>query len=158
MEILKKIDYNKKIKLKKMSKIMKSRKDQYTVLFDEKKLNLLLNKEKILSSNYNLYGIMQPNNLWIWASSIPGINYPNITHIKKIKNLAHLFEGSINKRMLFYHQFLTQDVILITDPIQKEWINKLILYLDNSIYYLNPINHRNNTQFITINKIFEKYV
>ena len=60
--------------------------------------------------------------------------------------------------MLFYHQFLTQDVILITDPIQKEWINKLILYLDNSIYYLNPINHRNNTQFITINKIFEKYV
>ena len=25
---------------------MKSRKDQYTVLFDEKKLNLLLNKEK----------------------------------------------------------------------------------------------------------------
>ena len=36
MEILKKIDYNKKIKLKKMSKIMKSRKDQYTVLFDEK--------------------------------------------------------------------------------------------------------------------------
>ena len=62
---------------------------------------------------------MQPNNLWIWASSIPGINYPNITHIKKIKNLAHLFEGSNNKRILFYHQFLTQDVILITDPIQR---------------------------------------
>ena len=46
------------------------------------------------------------------------INYPNITHIKKLK-LAHLFEGSNNKRMLFYHQFLTQDVILITDPIQR---------------------------------------
>ena len=54
MEILKKIDYNKKIKLKKISKIMKSRKDQYTVLFDEKKLNLLLNKEKIFSSDYKV--------------------------------------------------------------------------------------------------------
>jgi hypothetical protein len=158
MEILKKIDSNKKIKLKKMGKIMKSKKDQYTILFDKDKLNLLLNKEKIFSSDYKLYGIMQPNDLWIWASSIPGINYPNILHIKKIKNLAHLFENNKNKRMLFYHQFLTQDVILITDPIQKEWINKLILYLDNSIYYLNPINHRNNTQFVTITNIFEKYI
>lgn len=158
MEILKKIDSNKKIKLKKMSKLMKSKKEQYTVLFDENKIKILLNKEKIFSSNFKLYGIMQPNNLWIWASSIPGINYPDTLHIKKIKNLAHLFEGSNNNRMLFYHQFLTQDVILITDPVQKEWINRLILYLDNSIYYLNPVNNKNNVQFITINKIFEKYI
>ena len=158
MEILKKIDSNKKIKQKKMSKLMKSKKDHYTVLFNENRINLLLNKQKIFTSDFKLYGIMQPNNLWIWASSIPGINYPNILHIKKIKNLAHLFEGNKNKRMLFYHQFLTQDVILITDPIQIEWINKLILYLDNSIYYLNPSNHKNNLQFVTIHNIYEKYV
>ena len=158
MEILKKIDSNKKSKLKNMSKLMKSKKENYTIIFTKDKIKLLLKKKKIFTSNYNLYGIFQPNNLWIWATSIPGQNYSKNYHIKKIRNFAYLFEKSNNKRMLFYHQYLTQDVILITDEEQLNWINKLILYLDNSIYYLNPTNHKNNMQFITIDKIYEKYI
>jgi hypothetical protein len=158
MNILKNIDSNKKNKLKEMSKILKSTKKNYTVLFKDNMITLTLNKKKIFTSDFKLYGILQPNNLWIWATSIPGINYPNINHIKKIKNMSYLFEGNMNPRLLFYHQFLTQDVILINDEEQIEWINKLILYLDNSLYYLNPTNHKNNIQFITVSNIYEKYI
>jgi len=146
MNIIKSIDLNNK--------------KNYTIIFNKlnNNLEIKLNNNKILTSEYNFYGILQNNNIWIWASSIPGTKKSTINKINNIKNFSHLFENNNNKRSLFYHQFLTQDIILITDDIQKKWINSLLIYLDNSIYFLNPKSKKNNTQFITLNKIYEKYI
>ena len=157
MKIIKLIDKNAKKKLKYMKEYLKLNK-KYTIIFDKNdKLNVLLNEKKILNSAYNFYGILDKNNFWIWSTSIPGTNKNIINNIKKIKNLSYLFENSSNKRMLFYHQFLTQNMILITDDEQLKWINYILIYLDNSLYYLNPISHRNNKQFITLTKIYHSY-
>lgn len=157
--ILKKIDKNQKIKAKKFSKLLNQKKN-YTIIFDEKKdrINLLQDNKKILTCSYYFYGIIQLNNLWIWGTSIPGVSNEIKENIKKIKKNSKMFKNSNNKRSMFYYQFLTQDVLAITEDIQVYWINSLLLYLDKSIFYLNPTNEKNNLQFINIKKIYEKYI
>ena len=154
MDIIKLIDKKTKKKSKEIKIYLKNNK-KYTVSFEkDNKLNIIFNKNSVLNSKYNFYGILDKNDFWIWSTSIPGTHKLIIKNVNKIKNLSHLFENNNNKRMLFYHQLLTQNMILITDKKQIKWINNLLIYLDDSIYYLNPISHRNNIQFITLSKIY----
>ena len=76
----------------------------------------------------------------------------------KLKNMNHLFESSDDKKMTFYYQILTQDVLQISNNDALDWINELLLYLSNDMFYFNPTNSDNNVQFITMSKIKEKYV
>ena len=46
----------------------------------------------------------------------------------------------------------------ITDPTQMDWINKILLYLSGSLYFINPPNSKNNLQIIILKKIIEKYL
>ncbi len=158
MNIIKLIDINRRKKFNSIKKILSSKKDKYTIKINDNKLNILLKNKKIITSDYNFYGIMKDNNIWIWGSSIPGTNKEDIKKIKKIKSFSHLFENNNNERYLFYNMFLTQDIIYITDLKQKDWINYLLIYLDNSLYFLNPVNSKNNVQFFTMNKIYQKYI
>ena len=158
MKIIKKIVKNQKDKLKGINKILNKNKN-YTILFDNNdRIVLTSDNKKVLTADYNFYGILQPNDIWIWATSIPGINVNTINKINSIRSNYHLFENSNDPKILFYHHFLTKDIIMLTDKKQIQWINELLLYLDDSIYYLNPLNSKKNIQFITLNKIFEKYV
>jgi len=127
------------------------------------KLLNIINDDKILvNCKYNLYGIYQNNTkLWIWATSLQNSNIDIINNIKKIKSYYYLFEYNNLKytnKNLFYYQFLTQDVILINDKKMLKWINELILYLSNDIYYINFLDSKNNLQFLTVNKIIEKFI
>lgn len=162
MDIIKKIDINYKTKSKDISKILKKNKN-YTIVFKDKleKIELFENNNLVISSSYNFYGIVQPNNLFIWANSIPGVKKNVINNIKKIKKMSYLFENDDNKRVLFYHQLLTNDVILLTEEEHIFWLNKLLIYLDNSLFFLNPLNTKNignNKQIITLKKIYKKNV
>ena len=49
-------------------------------------------------------------------------------------------------------------MILLTDKEQINWINQLLIYLGNDIYFFNPTNTKGNLQFITLNQIIEKYI
>ena len=156
--IISKIDSYQKKKSKEISKLL-NKKNNYTINFDENRdtITILLASKKIFTSSYYFFGIIQPSNNWIWASSIPGTSKKIINIVRKLKNMAYLFEDNNDKRMLFYHQFLTQDMIMLTDDIQIEWINKLLLYLSDGFYFLNPANKKNNLQFLVINKIYGRY-
>jgi len=162
MDIIKKIDNNYKSKSKDISKILKKNKN-YTIVFKDKfdKIELFENNNIVISSSYNFYGIVQPNNLFIWANSIPGVKKNVIDNIKKIKKMSYLFENNNNKRVLFYNQILTNDVILLTEEEHLFWLNKLLTYLDNSLFFLNPLNTKNignNKQIITLKKIYKKNI
>lgn len=157
MEILKKINnYNKK-KIKMFSKKIDI-KDTYEYNIKNQKLIVLNNKKKILTADFSFLGIINNNNFWIWATSIPGTNIKITKSIYKLKNFSHLFENNQNKQMLFYHRFLTNDVILINDKKQIKWINYLINYLNNSEIFINFENSKNNLQFITIDKLNQLYI
>ncbi len=106
MDIIKKIDNNYKNRSKVISKILKKNKN-YTIVFKDKfeKIELFENNNLVISSSYNFYGIIQPNNLFIWANSIPGVKKNVINNIKKIKKMSYLFENNDNKRVLFYHHY-----------------------------------------------------
>ena len=141
------------VNLKKKHKINFNRKKDNNLL-----LELYNDNKKILVGTYNFYGIYQiSTKLWIWATSIPGINKKYIDIINKIKSYNYLFESSNNKRMNFYYQLLTQDIIYITDNKLLNWINELLLYISQDITYFNPTNSDNNIQFIGLSKIIEKY-
>ena len=137
-------------------------KKKHKISFNKKKDNKLLelyydNKKKLVGT-YNFYGIYQKSTkLWIWATSIPGINKKYIDIINKIKSYNYLFESSNDKRMNFYYQLLTQDIIYITDNKLLNWINELLLYISQDITYFNPTNSDNNIQFIGLSKIIEKF-
>jgi predicted adenine nucleotide alpha hydrolase (AANH) superfamily ATPase len=115
------------------------------------------NSKEIIVGDYNFYGIYQPfTKLWIWATSIPGVDTKYNKNIKYIKSFSHLFESSNNIKNIFYHQLLTQDVLLVSDEKMIKWINELILYLTDDLWVFNPINSEANTQFITLVNIKEK--
>jgi hypothetical protein len=121
-------------------------------------LKLFDGNKKVLVGEYSFYGIYQSSSkLWIWASSIPGVNKKHLENIKKIKEMNHLFEGDDNIKMNFYYQLLTQDVILITEDIFLEWICDLIMYLSNDILIFTPTNSESNIQYITMKSVKEKY-
>lgn len=163
MDILTKIDNYKKDKIKEINKYLDFN-NNYNISFDANKNNIInitniKNKKLIITGEINFYGIYNPNDkLWIWASSIPGINKKQLKQVLKIRSFDHLFEFSDDVRNIFYYQLLTQDTILIDNIKYLEWINNLLIYLSNDLYYFNPSGNLNNIQFITLKNIIEKYV
>ena len=162
MKILEKINKIVEQKNKEITKILDPKKS-YRIDFykngKNKMLGVFNDKKMVIGGDYNFYGVYQPyTKLWIWASSIPGVNIKHIKHIKKLKSSDHLFESESDPKLNFYYQLLTQDVLYITDAKMIDWINELILYLTGDLFYFNPVNSDENIQFLTIEKIKEKYL
>jgi hypothetical protein len=160
MNILKKIKELNNKKNKEIDKMISPQK-KYRINFlkNTDKMGLFEEDKLLLVGDYNFYGIYQPSNkIWVWASSIPGVNKKQIKNIRKIKEMSHLFEEDDEQVMNFYYQLLTQDMLLITDLKMLDYINMLILYLSDDVYYFNPQNSDGNIQFLTFKKITEKYI
>ena len=162
MDLLDKISKKNKEK-KKLTTELLDLKKKYEIDFikvgKKNKLVLLDGKKQVLIGNYNFYGIFQKKtNLWIWASSIPGVDKDHIKNINKIKQLHYLFENDNHDLINFYYQLLTQDVIHITNNNLLNAIIELILYLTDDLMCFTPLNNESNMQFITISKINEKYI
>jgi hypothetical protein len=162
MNLIKKIKQLNDEKNKSITKLLSPSK-KYRIDFfkngNKNQMGIFDGKKMIVAGDYNFYGIYQPyTKLWIWASSIPGVDKKHIKNIRKIKASNHLFEEDSDPKISFYYQLLTQDVILITNEKMLEWINELLLYLSNDFYHFNPVNSGENIQFITLTNIKEKYV
>ena len=148
-------------KMKYFNKIINT-KEKYKIVFGnlgkDRILKLLSNNKILLLGNYGFYGIYQPKtNLWIWASSIPGVKRETINDINKIKEMSYIFESDDDPLISFYYQFLTQDVLLV-DNNYIQAINDLLIYLTDDITIFNPTNSEGNIQFLTLKNIKEKYV
>jgi hypothetical protein len=162
MKILEKINKVVEQKNKEITKILDPKK-KYRIDFfktgKNKMLGIFDGKKMVVGGEYNFYGIYQPyTKLWIWASSIPGVDTTHIKNIKKLKSSDHLFESTTDPKLNFYYQLLTQDVLYIIDDQMLDWINELILYLTGDLFYFNPVNSDENIQFLTLVKIKEKYL
>jgi hypothetical protein len=145
----KNIEINKKLNIKK----------NYNINFDKNKIIITEDNKKIIAGNYIFFGIYQPDTkLWVWASSIPGVNQKQIKIINELKSKNYLFENNEDNESIFIYQLLTNDVVQINDSKLFGIINKTLNFLSDSIIILNPINKSNNTQFIGINKITEEYI
>lgn len=165
MTILKRIKKVSEEKSKKISKIIKPDSDQKKYRIDffktgkTKNMGLYEGKKLLIAGEYNFYGIYQKKSgMWIWASSIPGVDMKHINNIMKMRECSYLFEGNDDKMIMFYYQLLTQDSLYITDMKMLDNINSLILYLSDDYYYFNPINSEDNIQFLTLTNIKEKYL
>tara|TARA_B110000971_G_C19768256_1_gene389634 strand:- start:174 stop:659 length:486 start_codon:yes stop_codon:yes gene_type:complete len=148
---IKNIEINKKLNIKK----------NYNINFDKTKKNIILteNNKKVLVGNYLFFGIYQRDTLlWVWASSIPGVNQSQIKMVNEIRSKSYLFENNDHPDAIFIYQLLTNDVVQFTDLKLFSIINKTLNFLSDSIIILNPINKTNNTQFIGISKIIEEYI
>jgi hypothetical protein len=161
-ELLNKIQIINNDKKNKITKILNI-KNNYRIDFfkngKNKFMGLYDNNNLILAGNYNFYGIYQPyTKVWIWASSIPGIDKDQIIKINKLKLLNYKFESYIHPKLLFYYQLLTRDMLLINNEKMLEWINELLIYITDDLYYFNPINTDGNIQFLTLTNIKEKYI
>ena len=158
MEIINNINKYKNQKNKEISKILNI-KNNYNIQFD-KDIVLISDHEnnKLLTSEYIFFGIYQTSNkLWVWSSSIPGVNKKQIEIVNNIKNKSVIFENDDNKEILLYYQLLTNDVLNINDIKQLEKINDVLLYLSNSLVILKPLNSLGNVQYIGLTKIKTKY-
>ena len=158
MEIISNINKNKNQKNKEISKILNI-KNNYNIQFD-KDIVLISDHEnnKLLTSEYIFFGIYQTvNKLWVWSSSIPGVNKKQIEIVNNIKNKSVIFENDDNKEILLYYQLLTNDVLNINDTKQLKKINDVLLYLSNSLVILKPSNSLGNIQYIGLTKIKTKY-
>ena len=162
MKILEKLKQVNIEKNKEINKIL-SLKKKYRIDFfktgKNKQLGVFDNSKMILSGDYHFYGIFQPDTkLWIWATSIPGVETKQIKFIQKLKESSYLFDSESDTKLNFYFQLLTQDVLLITNEEMLIWINELLLYLSDDISIFNPANSESNIQFISLVNIKEKYI
>jgi len=167
MNIITKIKTFSKNAKKEISKILDLNKE-YDLKWINYKTGKILaicydNKE-IITGDYKYIGEYQVNkSLWIWASSMNGINKQTLLNIKKIRSFTHLFEepnklkSLDKKRYDFYYQILTSDTMILSSYIEFEWLKELILYITGDLYYFNPVID-NKIQLITLSKIIEKYV
>jgi hypothetical protein len=162
--ILKNIKTSNMNKMKEITKLLDIKKEYKIYFFQSGNTKMIgfndsKTKDKLLAGEYMFYGIYQPaTKLWIWASSIPGVNKNVIKHIQKIKSFDYMFESSDDKIANFYYQLLTQDVVYISNKEMLQYIDELLLYLSNGIYYFNPSNSDGNIQFIILKNIKEKYI
>ena len=160
MKIIDKIKNNKNEKNKEINKILNIKKN-YNINF-EKDIAIIIDEDnnKILTSEYIFFGIHQPSTkLWIWSSSIPGVNKKQIEFVNNIKNKSFIFENDNDKDILLYNQLLTNDVLNLNDSDDiLEKINDVLLYLSNSLVILTPLNSLGNIQYIGLTKIKTKYV
>ena len=157
-KILDKIESNSNDKFKKMQKIL-SKKTQYHINLNRSKLTMEIyddNKNKILNSKTNFYGIIKPDGRFFWAYMIPGVDKRFIKEIDKIKSFSYLFENSDDKDMMLYHSILTQDSIQLNKSETKKLLN-LILYLNDDYYFFIQPNSTGNLQLIYLSEIIEKY-
>ena len=119
MSILKKInDYDKK-KSNEIKKILNI-KNNLNINFDESKLIMYLNNNtnKLIGGNYFFFGIYQPNTkLWIWASSIPGVNKNQILKIKELKNKSYLFENNNNIVKILLEAGADPNILICNTPL-----------------------------------------
>jgi hypothetical protein len=162
MNIIEKIKQTHKNKTVYINTIL-NKKNKYLIKFEKKNnkkyISLISNNVKILSGTYKIYGLFKPSlKLWIWGSSIPDCDQETIKYINNIKSFNYLFEKSNDKKSLFYYQLLTQDTLYIKDNTILNWINELLLYFSNDIYYFNPYNEDTNIEFISLSSIKEKFI
>ena len=162
MNLLNKIKHINNKKYKKMGKYLSNKKSYYLDFLKKgsnSQLRINENNKQLMIGDYNFYGIYQPSTkLWIWASSIPGINNKYIDNIIFLKSFSHLFKANDDIKYNFYYQLLTQDTILIQNDNMLLWINELILYLSDDLYIFNPKNSESNIQFITLKNIKELFI
>jgi hypothetical protein len=158
MNIIKKIETNKKNKINEINKIL-NKNINYVITFDDDKLILLDDSnKKILVSDFIFFGIYQNDKkFWVWANSIPGISKKQIRTLRDIKNKSYLFENEKNKNIQFIYQYLNTDIIEITDNKNLDLINDSLLLISDAKVILNPINKYGNIQYIGITNILEKY-
>lgn len=158
MDIIKKIETNKKKKNNEINKILNIN-INYTITFEDDKLILLDDtNKKILVCNFIFFGIYQNDKkYWVWANSIPGISKKQIKTIKDIKNKSYLFENDKNKNIQFIYQLLNTDILEVIDKSNLELINDALLLISDVKVILNPINKYGNIQYIGITNILEKY-
>lgn len=159
--ILNKIENNTDQKMKFISKELNP-KITYRVSFlkngKRKLMGIYDDNKLIINGDYHFYGIYQPyTKLWIWATSIPGVEKKEIKNIKKIRDMAHLFENDDNPKINFYYQLLTQDVLLVNNEVALDWINELLIFLSEDLFYFNPKNNEGNLQFLTLVDVVEKH-
>jgi hypothetical protein len=156
MEILNKIKKNKKEKIKN-NKI--KIKNNYKFSFENKYLMIKdENEKKIYKIEYIFFGIYNPTkNLWVWSSSIPGVNKNQINFIHELRKRSCIFEKSNNDDILFYYQLMTNDVLEINDKLLEK-IEDLLLFLTDSKIIVKPLNSLGNIQFIGLTNIREKYI
>jgi len=116
----------------------------------------------ILECEYNFWGIIKPNNILIWANSIPlsfkKFQKNTINMLKKKSIFKEAYEKTNIKDLYFYFTILDNNMSLIPNDDYIEKINKMILYLNEDLFIFNPINSKNNIQLITIKKILKKYI
>jgi hypothetical protein len=158
MDIIKKIETNKKNKINEINKILNIN-INYTITFEDDKLILLDDSgKKILVSDFIFFGIYQNDKkYWVWSNSIPGISKKQIKIIKDIKNKSYLFESDKNKNIQFIFQFLNTDILEVIDKSKLELISDVLLLISDAKVILNPINKYGNIQYIGITNILEKY-
>ena len=158
LEKLKQVNIEKNKEINKILSLDKKYRIDFFKTDKNKQLGIFEGDKMILSGDYHFYGIFQPETkLWIWASSIPGVETKQIKYIQKIKASSHLFDSETDPKISFYFQLLTQDVLLITNEKMLIWINELLLYLSDDISIFNPTNSDSNVQFISLINIKEKY-
>ena len=158
MDIVKKIENNKIAKNKNITKLLDINID-YTISFDDNKLILLNNNNKILVGKFIFFGIYQPDTkCWIWSNSIPGLSKTHINIIKDIKNKSYIFENNNNKNIEFLYQFFNSDILYLDETDKLKLINDVLLYISDAKVIFTPSNKYGNIQYIGLTEIIEKYI
>ena len=108
----------------------------------------------------NFHGVMEINEqqliTFYWSNTIPGVDKRFVDKTIKMRNMyKNIFSDSNDKRILFYHQFLNSDQIIIPDNYLNN-IYKLLMYITGDYYYFCPVVS-NVFQVFTLSKVDDQY-
>tara|TARA_B110000977_G_C11079814_1_gene492554 strand:- start:478 stop:963 length:486 start_codon:yes stop_codon:yes gene_type:complete len=158
----KKIDQHFTKKFNNLNKIFNNNKilKKYNIEFlNDDTLVLLYENKKVIKAKYNFYGLYR-NSQFIWATSMPLVKESFKVKIKKIKKTKKQFYDDYinnqNELSYFYYSLLDNDTIIVPDKYLS-YINKLIIYLTDDIFIVNPENSKGSIQYISLTDIIENF-
>lgn len=146
-------------KFNEINKIINTKKNYNIKFLNDDTLSLMDSNKEIIKAKYTFYGLLKENQ-FIWATSIPLIKESFKLKIKKLKENKKIFYDDYvnnqNELSYFFYTLLDNNTIIIPNKFLK-YINKLIMYLTDDIFLLNPPNSKNNIQYISLTEIIEVF-
>lgn len=124
---------------------------------DNKTVTLFNNDVGVITGEFNFYGVIKPNGIFLWSYMISGVDKRFLPHIDRVKSLSHLFEKFEDKDSMLYHTFLTQDSIYLNDE-ERIKILELLLYLGEDMYFFVQPNLSGNLQLIYLTNTKQKRI
>lgn len=121
-------------------------------------LEFYKNDKIILKTKFNFHGIIDEKGNFHWSNTLHGVDKRISMKTSKLrdKNKDLFTDSNDPDTILYYHLINNNQFNIGLDPKNIKKLNKLLMFISDDYYFINPIIPSGNIQLITLSKFNDK--